>query len=589
VISTSGASGARGLSALAELHERLEVTSGTIAKTEAVARALREATASDAAWMLFFLSGGRLKRVIGPARLAEHARAALAIEPWLFEECAAAVGDLSETIALLFEHGPGGGEFVDGSRAEDGDRDRDGDGDGDEDRDEDRGEDRHEVGDRDHFESLASWVEALRVLPTLDEETRAARVIGWWRALPFVERLVLTKLLTGELRSGVSRTLVVRAVELVSGVAREVIEHRLTGTFEPSEASWRALVDPSTDALADASRPYPFALASPLDLVPAELGPIDAWIAENKWDGIRAQVVRRSGTTWIWSRGEELVTDRFPDLVRELDALPDGTVLDAELLAWLDGSDAPLPFAELQKRIGRTKLGPKILREVPARLVAYDLLEAQGEDLRESPLVERRARLAELVQTLGSSRVALSPRVEVEASDGVDGWSMLAAHRESSRARGVEGLMLKRADSPYRGGRKRGDWWKWKVDPFTIDAVLIYAQAGHGKRAGLFTDYTFAVWHEGALVSVAKAYTGLDDAEIRELDAWIRRHTVERFGPVRSVEPVHVFELAFEDVRASTRHKSGVAVRFPRIVRWRRDKPAAEADTLAVLQKLARA
>lgn len=562
--STSSALRSRGLSALAELHERLEVTSGTTAKTEAVAQALREAAASDAAWMLFFLSGGRLKRVIGPARLAEHARAALAIAPWLFDECAAAVGDLSETIALLFEHETGG--------------DRDGDG------------ERDSVGDRDRgraFESLAEWVEALRVLPALDEEPRAARIVSWWRALPFVERLVLTKLLTGELRSGVSRTLVVRAVELVSGVAREALEHRLTGTFEPSEASWRALVDPSTDALADASRPYPFALASPLDLAPAELGPVDAWIAENKWDGIRAQVVRRRGTTWIWSRGEELVTDRFPDLVRALEALPDGTVVDAELLAWAEGANAPLPFAELQKRIGRTKLGPKILREVPARLVAYDLLEAQGEDLRERPLVERRARLAELVQTLGSSRVVLSPRVAVEAADGVDGWSMLAAHRESSRARGVEGLMLKRADSPYRGGRKRGDWWKWKVDPFTIDAVLIYAQAGHGKRAGLFTDYTFAVWHEGALVSVAKAYTGLDDAEIRELDAWIRRHTVERFGPVRSVEPVHVFELAFEDVRASTRHKSGVAVRFPRIVRWRRDKPAAEADTLAVLQKLA--
>ena len=320
--STSSTLGSRGLTGLAALHERLEVTSGTTAKTEAVARALRDATASDAAWTLFFLSGGRLKRVIGPARLAEHARAALAIEPWLFDECAAAVGDLSETIALLFEHGTGGPAVGvrDGDRDGDRDRDRDRDGDGDGDRD--------GLGDRDHFESLAAWVEALRALPTLDEETRAARVVGWWRALPFVERLVLTKLLTGELRSGVSRTLVVRAVELVSGVAREVIEHRLTGTFEPSEASWRALVDPSTDALADASRPYPFALASPLDLAPAELGPVDGWIAENKWDGIRAQVVRRRGTTWIWSRGEELITDRFPDLVRELDALPDGTVLD---------------------------------------------------------------------------------------------------------------------------------------------------------------------------------------------------------------------------------------------------------------------
>lgn len=548
-----------GLRALAELHERLEVTSGTTAKIEAVASALREATAADAAWMLFFLSGGRLKRVIGPARLAEHARAALAIEPWLFDECAAAVGDLSETISLLFEHGTGG----------DRDRDRD-DGDG------------HGDGDRSRGEDLAVWVEALRGLPSLDEDARAARVVGWWRALPFVERLVLTKLLTGELRSGVSRTLVVRAVELLSGVAREVLEHRLTGTFEPSEASWRALVDPSTDALADASRPYPFALASPLELAPAELGAVDAWIAENKWDGIRAQVVRRRGATWIWSRGEDLITDRFPDLVRALDALPDGSVLDAELLAWPEGADAPLSFSELQRRIGRTKLGPKILREVPARLVTYDLLEEQGEDLRERPLAERRARLDALVDALGSARVTLSPRVEAAT------WEGLAEHRESSRARGVEGLMLKRAESPYRGGRKRGDWWKWKVDPFTVDAVLIYAQAGHGKRAGLFTDYTFGLWREGTLVSVAKAYTGLDDAEIRELDAWIRRHTTERFGPVRGVEPVHVFELAFEDVRASARHKSGVAVRFPRIVRWRHDKPAAEADTLEVLQKLAR-
>ncbi len=564
--SRQGRAESRGLGALAELHELLEVTSGTTAKTEAVANALRGATASDAAWMLFFLSGGRLKRVIGPARLAEHARAALAIEPWLFDECAAAVGDLSETIALLFEHGTAGDADDEGAGDSDGECGGDHDGDG----------------DRSQGEGFAAWVEALRALPSLDEEARAARVVGWWRALPFVERLVLTKLLTGELRSGVSRTRVVRAVEHLSGVAREVLEHRLAGSFEPSEASWRALVDPSTDALADASRPYPFALASPLELAPAELGAVEAWIAENKWDGVRAQVVRRRGSTWIWSRGEELITDRFPDLVRELDALPDGTVLDAELLAWLEGAEAPLPFSELQRRIGRTKLGPKILREVPARLVAYDLLEEQGHDLRERPLVERRAQLHALVEALASARVTCSPRVEAASWDG------LVAHRESSRARGVEGLMLKRAQSPYRGGRKRGDWWKWKVDPFTVDAVLIYAQAGHGKRAGLFTDYTFGLWHEGALVSVAKAYTGLDDAEIRSLDAWIRRHTTERFGPVRGVEPMQVFELAFEDVRASPRHKSGIAVRFPRIVRWRHDKPAAEADTLDVLQRLAR-
>ncbi len=348
------------------------------------------------------------------------------------------------------------------------------------------------------------------------------------------------------------------------------------GTWTPSAASFRALFDDDVSD-ADLSRPYPYFLASPLEALPATLGPPGDWLAEWKWDGIRAQLVRRGGQVWLWSRGEELISAQFPELVEAATALPDGTVLDGEILAYRDGR--PMAFADLQKRIGRKQVGRKILADVPCVMMAYDLLERNGEDLREQPMRARRAALTELLDN--------QPRFPVSASVAFDDWADLAAQREASRERGVEGVMLKHAASGYGVGRVRGNWWKWKVAPLEIDAVLIYAQPGHGRRAGLHTDYTFALWDEdGSLVPVAKAYSGLDNAEIRELDQWIRQHTLEKFGPVRAVEAHHVFELHFENVAVSKRHKSGVAVRFPRIARWRRDQTPSDADTLTRLRAL---
>jgi DNA ligase-1 len=311
---------------------------------------------------------------------------------------------------------------------------------------------------------------------------------------------------------------------------------------------------------------------------PDALGEVAGWIAEWKWDGIRAQLVRRAGQTFLWSRGEELVTERFPEIAAAGARLPDGTVLDGEILAWRD--DRPLPFARLQRRIGRKRLTAKVLADAPVAFLVYDLLEAQGADIRQQPLEQRRAGLEQVVTTLADSRLQLSPPVAGES------WAALAHLREQARERGVEGLMLKRRSSAYGVGRTRGDWWKWKIDPYSVDAVLVYAQRGHGRRAGLYTDYTFAVWHEGALVPFAKAYSGLTDAEIREVDAYVARNTLEKFGPVRSVAPKLVMEIGFEGIQRSTRHKSGVAVRFPRMLRIRHDKPIEEADTLASLHAL---
>jgi DNA ligase-1 len=525
--------------AFAELFARLDGTTSTNAKVAAMAAYFREAPADEAAWALFLLSGRRIKRLIGPRKLGGWAMAEAAIDDWLMDECYAAVGDLAEVIALLVDRrGP-------------------------------------------HLErTLPEWVSALKGLKTLAEDEQRAAVVRWWRSLPRGERFLLNKLLTGALRVGVSKTLAIRALAEATDIERDVLQHRLSGRWEPSAEAWATLVDPEPDPAASAARPYPFYLASPLEEPLDTLGDPDEWLIEWKWDGIRAQLVRRAGETFLWSRGEELITERFPEIESASVALPEGTVLDGELLAWDAQGDRPLPIATLQKRIGRKKLGPKILRQAPAYFMAYDLLERGGVDQRERTQAERREDLAALIEVVHREE-GLRERLGISERVAGESWEALEALHGESRARGVEGFMLKRASGPYRTGRRKGDWWKHKVDPFTLDCVLIYAQAGSGKRAGLFTDYTFALRSsEHGLVPIAKAYSGLDDGEIRELDGWIRSHTLERFGPVRAVEPAHVFEIAFEDIRESKRHKAGLAVRFPRIQRWRRDKAPADADSV---------
>jgi DNA ligase-1 len=504
----------------ARLYAALDSSTGTNDKVAALEEYFRAAPPADAAWALHLLSGNRPRRVVSAPRLREWAAEASGIPLWLLEECYHQVGDLAETVALLIAGDGGASEEI----------------------------------------SLADTIEG-RLLPLreMPEAEQRETLIATWRSFDTLERFVWNKLLTGAFRVGAAGKLATRAVARVAGLPETAIAHRLMGAWEPSAASWNALLSHDTASI-DRSQPYPFCLASPLTNAPDTLGDRNEWIIEWKWDGIRAQLVRRDGNTWLWSRGEELLAGRFPELEVAATRIADGTVLDGEILPWLPDTPAPMPFAQLQRRIQRKTVSRGLLAEVPVVFVAYDLLEHEGRDIRDEPLQHRRAILDDLVASLpGTFRI--SPLVEGET------WEQVTSVRSAARDLGSEGLMIKRADGAYLAGRKRGGWWKWKVDPYTVDAVLTAAQGGSGRRAGLFTDYTFAVWDGDTLVTLAKAYSGLTDEEIRKVDAFVRRHTLERFGPVRTVEPQLVFELAFEGLQRSARHKSGIAVRFPRIAR----------------------
>jgi len=526
----------------AALYAELDRSTATSDKRAALVAYFRDAPPEDAAWALWLLSGGKLSKIANTRELRDWIVAESGQPDWLVDECHDHVGDLGETLALLLDDPPAVEDVA-----------------------------------------LSEWIER-RLLPVagLDPDTRRAVVVGGWRTLDFDQRLLFNKLLTGAMRVGVSQRLVQQALAELSGVDIARIAQRMLGAWTPSPAFLRDLLS-EAELASDRQQPYPFFLASPLEGEPEALGAVDDWLLEWKWDGIRLQLIRRRGEVALWSRGEERLDGRFPEIEAAAATLPRDCVIDGELLGWREG-DAPLPFTALQTRIQRRKPGPKTLAETPVRVLAYDLLELDGEDLRERPLGERRGLLGALLDAHGDPRLALSPHVPAGT------WTRAAALREEARDRGVEGLMLKRLASPYQAGRRRGDWWKWKTDPLTVDAVLVYAQPGHGRRSTLYTDYTFALWDEAtdALVPVAKAYSGLDDREIQALNQWIRGHTLQRFGPVRAVEPRHVFELGFEAVNRSGRHKSGLAVRFPRILRWRHDKPPAEADRLATLRALAR-
>jgi len=527
---------------LAALYQALDCSTATGDKRAALRAYFEQAPAQDLAWALWLLSGAKLARIANARELREWIAAEAALPVWLVDESYDQVGDLAETLTLLLD---------DPERSED--------------------------------LPLHVWIEQ-RLAPCAgaDPASRREAVVAGWRSLPFAQRFLFNKLLTGALRVGVSQTLVQQALAEWSQVDIALIAQRMLGAWTPSPQFVAGLLEPQARA-EDRQQPYPFFLASPLETPVERLGAVEDWLLEWKWDGIRLQLLRRRGQIVLWSRGEERLDGRFPEIEAAAQRLRRDCVIDGELLAWREGDDRPLTFAALQTRIQRRKPGAKTLAEAPARVLAYDLLELDGEDWRARALAQRRAALAELLEQTGDPRIALSP--QVQAQD----WSEAAHCRERARERGVEGLMLKRRESVYQRGRRRGDWWKWKIDPLSIDAVLVYAQSGHGRRSSLYTDYTFALWDEhGALVPVAKAYSGLDDAEILSLDRWIRAHTLERYGPVRAVEPRQVFELGFEAVNRSTRHKSGIAVRFPRILRWRHDKPAAEADRLDALRALAR-
>lgn len=520
----------------ARLFREIDGSTKTTVKVAALASYFQDAPDDDRLWTIALFSGRRPKRAITTSRLREWAAEKAGLPLWLLEECYPVVGDLAETIALLLPEPDAALDL-----------------------------------------SLTEWINRLRDLAQQPEETRKAIILDAWDKLDTTERFLFNKLITGGFRIGVSQKLMTRALSQATGKPEAELAHRLMGNWSPDDTHWHDLIE-SEDGSTDDSRPYPFYLAYALEDEPGALGSPEDWHAEWKWDGIRGQLILRGGEQYLWSRGEELITDTFPEFSRAKDFVPEGTVLDGEILVWNDG---PEPFNALQKRLGRKTVSRKMLSDLPVVLYAYDLLEFAGDDMRQRPLEDRRAKLATIFDQLpDEAPLRLSPRLPFAA------WDELGEIRETARDNRAEGLMLKRNDSPYLAGRKKGDWWKWKLAPLTIDAVMIYAQSGSGRRANLFTDFTFAVWNGNDLVPFTKAYSGLSDEEFRKITAWVRKNTQQRFGPVRQVTPEHVFEIAFEGIHASPRHKSGVALRFPRISRWRQDKPLQEANTLDDLKEM---
>jgi DNA ligase-1 len=536
------------MKAFAQLFTSLDETNKTNEKIRVLKDYFNCVPDTDKMHMLALFTGRKPKRIINSTQVRTWATEVTNLPVWLFEESYHVVGDLAETMALLMPQNI------------------------------------TSTGDK----TLTDWIGELNDLSNRSEEERKLWLIESWNMLDTQERFVFNKLLTGSFRVGVSQNLVIKALADVTGLDAATLTHRIMGNWMPETYTYQQLIQ-EQGAADDISRPYPFFLAYPIqetsekqksagDLKSA-LGNTADWQAEWKWDGIRAQLIKRDGKIFIWSRGEDLATDKFPELHPFLNELPDGTVLDGEILSFQNGQ--PMPFNVLQTRIGRKNLNKKILEESPVALIAYDCLEYAGNDIRNKTQSERRKILEQL-----QSATKYPEIFRISALIAFNTWHDLAAIREQSRAMIAEGIMLKRKSATYQVGRKRGDWWKWKIDPFSVDAVMIYAQKGHGRRADLYTDYTFAVWDGDKLVPFAKAYSGLTDAEINKVDYFVKRNTLEKFGPVRTVKPELVFEIGFEGINGSTRHKSGIALRFPRILRWRHDKPKEEADTLDNLKAL---
>lgn len=518
------------------LFQRLDQTNSTNEKVSALEQFFKEAHPDDQLWGLALLSGRKPKRTVTTSLLRTWAAEISGIPDWLFEESYHTVGDLAETISLLVDGKPGLEQ-----------------------------------------KTLSQWMDFLAQLSKTDDDVKKTRITAAWLEMDPQQRFLFNKLITGGFRVGVSQKLVEKALSKVYGIPTEILAHRLMGNWSPESISLDQLIYQKVLA-EDLSKPYPFFLAYPLQEEPSALGAPEEWLAEWKWDGIRSQIIVRNSQIYIWSRGEELVTDKFPEFMQLANSLPNGTVLDAELVVWKDNKVQP--FQLLQTRISRKNVSKKQLVDAPAGLIVYDLFEFDGKDFRSQILSIRREKLELIIQNLNLPFVVISDEVKFNS------WAQLVETRSRSREMSAEGLMLKRRNSVYQVGRKRGDWWKWKVDPMSVDAVLIYAMQGHGRRANLYTDYTFAIWKNGSLVPFTKAYSGLTDQEIKEVDAFVKANTIEKFGPVRSVKAELVFEIGFEGIQYSSRHKSGIALRFPRMLRWRKDKPASEADQLETLIQL---
>jgi DNA ligase-1 len=532
------------------LVQILGTSTKTNDKLNALSQYFLEATNGDKVWVIALFSGRRPKRIINSTRLSEWCCELTGLPFWLFEESYHTVGDLAETIALLLP------ERAQSKILQE--------------------------------NSLTYYLEQLLILEKADEQIKKQFITACWMQMTKEEIFVFNKLLTGGFRIGVSQKTIVNALAKTVKADPAVIAHRISGKWDPSTTDLTELLSEDQESL-DSSKPYPFYLAYALETAPDALGEPHEWQAEWKWDGIRGQIIKRKNELFVWSRGEELMTEKFPEYFILKESLPDGIVLDGEVMPFrkadvqqslLQSNISILPFALLQTRIGRKNITKKQLQEAPVAFFAYDILEYEGIDIRYKTMAERRTLLEQIVQQINNATLQLSPVIDFES------WDTLTKQREQSRSINAEGIMLKRKSSAYQVGRKVGDWWKWKIDVLTIDAVMIYAQKGHGRRSNLYTDYTFAVKDGDKLVSFTKAYSGLTDKEFAQVDAFVKRNAIEKFGPVRTVKPELVFEIAFEGIAASTRHKSGVALRFPRIQRWRKDKKADEINTLEDLKKL---
>ena len=552
------------MDAFAALIEDLDQSTGTKRKIDLIAGHLQQVDAHDAAWTVLLLMGERRKRLITGRRLRDILQQASAIPDWLFDDCQSHVGDSAETLSLLWPQL------------------------------------KHDIPVHIDNPEVAIWIDQLSSSPpmhwwmeellpavaTMDPDEQSATVLAIWASLPHDRLFLFNKLLTGGFRIGVARGLVVKAIASGFELEEALVLERLMTPGEASAQWFRSLTAIATEERNNRGPvPYPFFLASPLKQETIEVTPASEWWVENKWDGIRGQLIQRDSGTYLWSRGEELINEQFPELIEMAEAIPSDTVLDGEVICWAELETQPRPFSDLQRRLGRKTVGRKLRLECPVSFIAYDMLEQGGEDLRSRSLQERLEQLDTLQQTIKTKTAGW--RCRLSSGQQLGGWDQLDHLRKQAVGQGAEGVMLKHLQSPYLSGRKRGHWWKHKRDPMTLDAVLIYAQAGRGRRANLFTDYTFALWDQSLsatsprqLVTFAKAYSGLNDAEILELDRWIRSHTRERFGPTRSVEPELVFEIGFEGIQTSRRHKCGLAVRFPRILRWRSDRRADSANSL---------
>ena len=534
-----------------QLFIALDQTNKTATKSKLLSEYFKQASPADAAWAIYFLMGERMKRLVKTADLKQWACEISHYPEWLFAECYDHVGDLAETLALC-------------------------------------------IFSEDKFRkaplkmSLSELIENyLLPMKKMEPEAQSQRIIDLWSSMDFSMALVLNKLITGGFRVGVSKSLVIKSMAENASVDPAVMAHKLMGQWEPTEAKFKDLfAEKATED--EVLRPYPFCLAYPIEIKEGEslstiLGDSNEWQIEPKWDGIRAQIIVRKGARVIWSRGEQLLNEQVPEIEAALKTISDeqSFVLDGEILVWDFEINQVRSFADLQKRLGRKKVSQKILKEIPVVFMAYDLLEMNGFDLRSKPTAERRDALEKWIPTIEKSIIKLSP-----VFDASKGWEAMAEIRDHSREKSIEGLMLKQKTSIYSVGRKKGLWWKWKVEPYTVDAVMVYAQQGHGRRAGVFSDYTFSIWNDGELVPFCKAYSGLSDKEMKRVDKWIRANTMAKHGPVRVVQAELVFEIAFEGIQESKRHKSGIAVRFPRIKRWREDKLASDADSLETVKSL---